>query len=467
MTNQSPISKTIPANIVGSSKFGIYPKISNEKTYNMIISDNFLIPYPGYIIAKKISNVGIARGFYSSTNLDIMIAVIDNSIFKIDNSLNVSKVASIETYSGNVYIDENNAGQIAICDLENIYIYNFSNNSVTKANIDFLPGYVSFQNTRFISVNSTKSEWRLSDTNNGVSWPVINTGLFQTKPDIPLAAIRVPGKGNMLFVMGSTVTEFWSATPTLFPYTRSSFNNIDYGCLNPSTIASNGNIIIWLGANEKSSPSIMVSSGADVSRISTDGVDGLFNNLKNPMNSYGFFFRENGHELYQLTFPDDNLSIVYDFNTKSFFHVSDEDLNYHIAKKVVYFNNNYYFISSVDGNIYHLSNQYTTYNGKTIPRIRTTNPIRLPDSSRFIINNVNYVVENGETHGIQAIDYSVSKDGGVTFGNENRKLLNMSGNRRARVNFWNYGAANDFTLQYKFWGQGRFVVGDGEINYYK
>ena len=467
MTNKSPIAQTLDLNVVGSSKFGAYPKISNEKTYNMIMSDDFLIPYPGYKVIKNISNSSTGRGIYASTNLDIMIVVIENSVFKIDSSLNLSKIASINSYTGNVYIDENNAGQIAICDLESIYIFDTINNTFTKAIIDFLPGYIAFQNTRFISVDSDKSVWRLSDTNNGMLWPTVNSGLFQTKPDIPLAAIRVPGKGNMLFVMGSNVTEFWSATATLFPYTRSSFNNIDFGCLNASTIASNGDMIMWLGGNEKSSPSIMLSNGADFTRISTDGIDHRIGELTNPENAYGFFFRFNGHDIYQISFIDDNLSLIYDFNTKSFFHVSDEQLNYHIAKKVVYFNNEYYFISFKDGNLYNLHPRYTTYNGKTIPRIRTTNPIRLKDSSRFIINNANYVIEQGETGGLQTVDWSVSKDGGVTFGNENRKILNKIGVRRSRLNFWNFGAANDFTLQFKFWGDGRFVVGNGEVNFYK
>lgn len=463
----SPIIKTIPFQMVGSSKFGRYPKISNEKTFNMIISDEFLVPYPGHILASFISANGTGRGLYSSTNFEHMIAVVDNNVYAIDTSLNAIKVATIETFSGDVYIDENNGSQIAICDLKNIYIYNYVTGAFTKATIDFLPGYIAFQNTYFISVDLTLSKWRLSDQNNGLSWPVINTGLFQTKPDIPVATVRVPGKGNMLMVMGNTVTELWAATATLFPYTRSSFNNIDYGCLNAATIATNGNIVVWLGANEKSGPSIMVSSGADVNRISTDGIDFLFSSLTNPSNAYGFMFREEGHDIYQLTFPDDELTFAYDFNTKSFFNITDELLEAHVAKRVVFFNNAYYFISFDDGNIYQLSSKFTTYNGNIIPRIRTSAPIRLPDSTRFVVNNINYVIEQGETDGISAIDYSVSKDGGVTFGNEARKTLNPLGNRRSRLNFWNYGAGNDFTMQYKFWGPGRFVVGNGELSYYQ
>ena len=44
----TPKSEQIPINIVGSSSFGDWPKISLEKTYNMFESDGWLVPYPGW-----------------------------------------------------------------------------------------------------------------------------------------------------------------------------------------------------------------------------------------------------------------------------------------------------------------------------------------------------------------------------------------------------------------------------------
>jgi hypothetical protein len=40
-----------PLNLVGSSVFGRYPKISIEKTYNMFESQGWMVPYAGYGIA--------------------------------------------------------------------------------------------------------------------------------------------------------------------------------------------------------------------------------------------------------------------------------------------------------------------------------------------------------------------------------------------------------------------------------
>ncbi len=388
----------LPLDIVGSTKFGRYPKVSVEQTYNMIISDNFLVPYAGHQQVAHIIQQASGRAIFTSVSFNHMIAVIANSVYIISTNNSFTRVGTIGTYVGDVFIDENNTHQVAICDQQNIYIYNYLTGAFTTASIDFIPGYITYQNGRFIAAAIDTATWRLSDVGNGLSWPndSFHVGTFQTKPDTVVATQRFPGRGNLLFVMGKTVTELWQDVGAqLFPYQRNSTVNIDYGCLNPATIAYNDNIIVWLAANEKSGPMIAYSTGGDIQKISTDGIDFKFTQLKNPANSYGFLFRQDGHLLYQLTFPDDNLTYVYDFNTKKFFTLCDENMNAHIAKRVAFFDDKYFFVSFTDGNLYQLGTQFTTYDGNEIPRIRVCRNIRLPDTSRFAVNNLTFTIEQG------------------------------------------------------------------------
>ncbi len=457
-----------PFKIVGSSTFGRYPEISLEKTYNMIISDGWQVPFAGHEQIARPETEGEGRAIYTSTKFNHMIAVIDNGVFSIDNSLNFSKIANIETHSGDVFIDENNANQIAICDKSNIYIYNYVLGTFSKATLDFLPGYVCFQNTYFIAPDLRSARWRLSDNNNGFSWPVINTGGFQSKADTPVAVVRVPGKGNLILIMGSTVTQLWYNIPSqLFPYQLNTFSNIDFGCVNSATIASNENMVVWLGINEKSGPALMYCMGADIKQISTDGINFLFESLPNYQDCYAFMFKQDGHIIYQLTFYTDNVTIIYDFTTGKFFHLCDQYMNAHVARRVAYFNGDYYFVSFNDGALYKFDSNLTTYNGVTIPRIRSCSPIRLPDSTSFIVNNVVFPIEQGVSDSLQVIDWSVSKNGGQSFSNSARKVMNQQGKRRSILEFGPYGMGNDFTMQFKFFGKGRFVFGDGQMSYYQ
>lgn len=472
MQTSGSTAKQFPLNIVGSNTYGRYPKISVEATYNMFISDGWLVDFAGYLATAALRNSGIGRGLFNSTRSDSIIAVVSEFVYRIDSALNSTVIGKLDTSGGDVYIDENDAKQIAICDQKDIWIYDYNAHTFGKATISFLPGYLTFQDGYFIAAHADEPKWELSALNNGLSWPAApnNVGTFQTKPDNVVACVRIPGKGGQLFVMGNTVTEHWvNVGYQIFPYQRTSSFNIDYGCLNPATIAFGDNFIIWLGSNEKSGPAILLSSGTQATQISTDGINYKLSSLVHPDNSYGFLYKLDGHLFYQLTFAaiEDNLTLLYDIEAKKFFTLTDEDMNHHIAKRLVFFDDGYYFLSFNDGFLYRMSTDYLTYNLKEIPRVRVCKNIRLPDSSQFIVNSLLFTLEQGTSSNVQRIDLSISIDGGVSFGTIDGQELNALAIRQNKLVWWNLGWANDFVAQFRFWGKGRFVATDGIVNIYQ
>ena len=70
----------IPLRIVGGNKYGRYPKISIEETWNMMVSDNYLVDYAGYRFALQLSDntASIGRGLFSS--------VVNNIIYRSGKS---------------------------------------------------------------------------------------------------------------------------------------------------------------------------------------------------------------------------------------------------------------------------------------------------------------------------------------------------------------------------------------------
>ncbi len=484
MRGRSSRFTEVPLNIVGSNKFGRYPKISIEETFNMIISDGFLVDYAGYLLISLILTVGAGRGIYTCNSARLMIVVIENAVYTVDTTLSINFISNISTYSGDVFIDSNNTNQVAICDLVNIYIYNYLNNTFSLAEespsvpLDFVPGYITYQNGRFGSAAIGTPTWRLSEVGDGTLFPndTFHVGTLQTKSDTVVAVQRVPSRGNALYVFGNTVVEAWQDVGAqLFPYQRNSSFNIDYGCISPATIAFNDTIVVWLAANEKSGAMIAYSTGGDIQKISTDGIDYVMASLTNPKNSFGFLFRQDGHLIYQITFPDDNLTYIYDFNTKSFFTLCDENMDAHIARRIAFFNNTYFFVSYKDGGLYEMNSTYTTYNGVEIPRIRVCSPLRMPDGSRFVVNNSTFIIEQGQQKNIyvngslipQAVDLSISVDGGESFGTIKRIELNPRGVRKNRLVFWNLGSQNEIVHQFRFWGLSRFVAADGITSIYQ
>jgi hypothetical protein len=499
----------------GGTKYGRYPKISSEETYNMIQSDGWNVPFAGYKNVITIDPLGQGRAIYSSKKDNKMIAIIDSTVYIINQFLGYTVVIGNLATTANTacYISENNNGIVLISDTEYLYSYSYATNVLTQLtstkSIINTPGYITFQNGKFIVPDTSTNLWYISGVGNTTFAATSQfQGALQTKPDTCQACIRFPGKGNLLLVMGNIVTEQWQDIGAqLFPYQRTAYSNIDYGCVNPQSIATNEDYACWVAGNEKSGVFIMYTDGGSVKRISNDGIDFKLANLTDPSNVYGYFFRQDGHLIYVATWPADSISYAYDFNTKEFSTLSSEQMAAYIAKDVVFFNGNYYFVSIIDGNIYQMSSNIYTYdygnnNVFEIPRIRIPPPIRQPDQSRFITGYVGFTIEQGQFDydyrdtrslnsdeannplvtennviyigngynfrtNVPRVYLALSKDGGVNFGNYVSKNMRPQGKRQNRLMWWRLGQANDLSMQFRFYGLNRFAMTDGIAGIYQ
>ena len=531
MAIMTPGASQVPVRIVGSSIFGRHPIISDERTWNMYISDDWLINFAGYEPAIDILPEGVeGRGLFHSTRGNFLITVFGANVYKIDLNLGFILLFSLATTTGEVFIDENLSSQIAIVDGVNGYIYNYKTGSAGTIVFDygtggttFTPNYVTYQNTYFVFGNA-------DNTSAGSNWFVYKSGFnpttladplklswvqtltLQTKPDFARACIRIPSHGNNLLVMGSTVCEIWTNIAGLQVYQRQSSINIDYGVASVSTIAASDDMIAWLGINEKSSPAIMVMTGGQANRLSTDGIDFLLSKVTTPTDSTGIFYRENGHVFYILTFfnPLDNFSIMYDFTTQKFFDITDWNFNYHPARQIAYFNNSIYFVSLNQGSLMRMGTSITTITTNReqiyeIPRIRKCDTYRLPGSDRFIVNQFSFTIENGVEPGVDLtfecdgyirgevsdgimyseddlpllveggscflyqprIDVTCSKNGGETYGNALIYYMHETGKYKNQPRFNKLGEANQFTIQMRFWGFGAVVIANGFLEVYQ
>lgn len=527
-----------PVNVVGSSTFGRYPKISLEKTFNMFISDEWLISFSGW---KKnleviIGNNAKGRGSFVSIRQKIVVVVFGTAVYYIKPSVDSNPrkvvlqsffVGNISTKSSDVFMDENLSNQISIVDGTYIYIYNHAIGSLTRqsVNSNLKPNYVTYHNTFFLIGNSnTKS--------NGAKWYAYSVDpqdptkivektelALETKPDYAIAVKRLPGQGNNVIVFGTSVCELFTQVGGLNNYERNSSINIDYGCLSVSTIAASDKYVFWLGVNEAQSPVIMAFTTGGAVSISTDGIDHLLGHLQYPEQSSAFFFRQDGHLFYQLTFYNeaDNLTLMYDVDTKKFFNLTDWNFNYHPARDIFYYQNRVYFISLNNGCIYETNTDLTTYNenlntedeslNHEIPRQRICSSIRSPDAQQFRVKSLKLNIDQGNDPYFQGadlepsqtfvtdeegnllttetgqlivtndsqpdipyiprVDLSLSKDGARTFSQQVGINMNPLG-RRQNIMEWSrpFGLTNDLVPQFRFWGRSYQCVKDGYVEVY-
>ena len=470
--------QTVSLGIVGGSTFARHPKITNERTVNMMVTTDgeikALVDNSGYCKEIQFTTGLEPRALYVSERLNAMVAVFGRNVYVIDVTLSYRIVGQLDTFNSPVYITENLAAQIGIVDNLALYIYNYNNDTFTRVDIpDVTPAYISFLDTYYIITDSNRNFWQISESNDGYSYNALMVGYLQSAPDQIQAVVPL---NRTLWVMGKTVSELWNDNPTgynasglgnpvSFPFQRNNSLLINYGVLSVPTICNEFSLLIWLGFNAKAGPTVVYTEGGNVKELSTDGLDFILKNIiQFPEQSVATLREENGHIIYQLTFYNvvDNLSIQYDFSSKLWTHCTDESQNFHIMKELAYFNNQYYFINfdSQSPALYLLSARINTYDGENIPRIRICPPLRYKDK-KFVVKQLELEMEQGESSANHYIDLSLSKDGGERFGNRVRYTMFPSGNRKGQVHYWNLGMANDLRLKFEFLSPGRFVVLDG------
>lgn len=524
-------AETLPLNIVGSSVFGRYPKISAEHTYNMFMTDGWLVNYAGYQLITDFSGEPQGRGLFHSVRGGFMLAVVGSNVYRIGANLGPILIGNLATSRNEVYIDENLNSQICIVDGFQAYIYSYLTGELAPQTLTYtndlgtftvVPGYVCYHNTFFLIASAPTSQfpqnWYVFQPD-AISLNAIDfvTQLaLQTKPDNALAVVRLPGRGNYVLVLGSTVAELYNNVGGTLNYQRAQSFNIDSGTVSVATIAASDEFVAWIGQNEKSSPTLIISDGNSAKHISTDGISHLLQTIQHPDQSTAFFFRQDGHLFYQFTFynPVDNLTMTYDVNDDKFYDITDENEDFHPARQVAYFNLNTYFISLNDSGLYQMGTQFISYNynaspllqGFEIPRIRIPSTIRMEDSSPFRVGELRFGIEQGVTdyvtisetcvgelitesghHKIVTeqgfnileesgycftgdiaprVDMSFSKNGNQSFSNIVSKDLNPQAQFRNILRWTRMGHCNEFTSQFRFHGFQRFVVRDGVIQVY-
>lgn len=462
--------KSISIPIVGGTNPGRYNKISNESTYNMIVSGNALVPYSGYKKIKTIHNQYSSRALFSSNLGGFMVTVVGESVYKIllnssvDDGLEIDKVGTIETTDGDVQIVENGNSEIGICDGFKFYVWNYSTGSFSTQNVQSSTPNAIAESLTYIFISiAEKNTFYYTNPNQMTditspnpipAFPIENSGEIGSDKIVALHQFK-----DFIFVFGERHTKIWTDRGlAINPFQLDPTLVIEYGCLNKESVASGFGIMAWLAVSEDSNTTIVSTEGGEPKSIATDGIDFRLSQLEYPEDCSAFIFQEDGHIFYQMTWKSDNLTLVYDFTSEMFLNVTDENQDHHIAKKIVQFKGSYYFISFNDTSIYKMGSIYTTYDGKLIPRIRVTPPLRDPGYKYFKVSYLDVVAEQGTSNNPMYIDLSISKDGSRSFGNYIRKDMSRLGRKDGLIRFHKLGASRDFCFQFRFWGDYRFVI---------
>lgn len=180
--------------------------------------------------------------------------------------------------------------------------------------------------------------------------------------------VRVYAINNELWIFGEESTEVWTNTGNPdFPFERIVGTLIQVGCLAKFSVVNDQEGIFWLGDDF----SIYQGIGYAANRISTYPIEMEISKYERVDDAVGFFYVQEGHRFYCLTFPTANKTWSYDTTTQLWHERSSRNPNT-LANDRWLVNSLSFFDSLIivgdknTGKLYELDLDTYTENGETI-----------------------------------------------------------------------------------------------------
>ena len=291
----------------------------------------------------------------------------------------------------------------------------------------------------------------MSGVYDGSSWNALDYQTAESNPDKLRAVFSDHGQ---LILLSRLSTEFWVASGALdFPFSRISQVTAEVGIAATWSICKFDGSVAWLARNRDGGIQVVKMEGSSPVSIMTPDISAIFNTYTRVNDASAFSYTNNGHPFYQINFPTEGESWVYDGSMGLWSQVKSSVLTRQRYELSVNFLDNTYFADYLNGNIYKLDDSVYTENGEPIESELVSKHV-FNGLSRFSIQAVQVDIENGV--GLPTgqgsdpqIMMQTSKDGGRTWGSERWATMGKIGEYKSRARWLRLGQARDWVFKFR------------------
>ncbi len=293
--------------------------------------------------------------------------------------------------------------------------------------------WVTYADTYFLYGDPTgNGRWGLSASLDGTSYDALDFATAEASSDVLVAGVV---DHRDLWLMGEkTIEVWWDSGNADFPYERSPQAFMERGCKAKKSVAQDDNTVFWLGDDL-----IVYQALAYVpTRISTHAVETAIAGYSNTSTAEAFFYTQNGHKFYVLTFAEGTW--VFDAATGLWHERQSFGLPRWRASTYINIYDKHLVGDFQNGKVYELDPDTYDEDGVTIQR-RIISPVLSVEARRTTMPHLylDFATGVGLTTG-QGSDPQVmlrwSDDGGDTWSNEHWRSLGKTGAKKTRVH-WN------------------------------
>ena len=355
---------------------------------------------------------------------------------------------TLQATSGRVDMVDNGE-QLLIVDGTYGYIYEFATTTLTQiADADFVASSTcAFLNGFFIVGRTDSGEWAISDLYDGTVWDPLDFATAESDPD---NLSRVFVNNGVVDLFGNKVIEFWGDSGAEdFPFARIGSSSIQYGLEARWSLARFSNsALVFLGKNELGAVQVFMLVGSNIGVVSTPELEHQFSGYTTS-NATAFAYVVNGHPMYHLNFPSDDVTWVYDGLSKEWHRAKSGD-GRHRGEIHINFNGESYVTDYENGKLYRIDQDVMTDAGQTIVREWTSRHLKTPDFSRiaelWIDMEAGVGLQSGQGSDPQVM-LQISRDGGKTWGAEIWRGFGAVGKYTTRAVWRRLGRARNWTFK--------------------
>lgn len=361
---------------------------------------------------------------------------------------------TLNPVSGKVDMVDNGEGdQLLIVDGQFGYIYDFSTLTLTQiADADFVAGDTcDFLNGRFIVGQTDSPRFSLSAVYDGTSWDALD---YATAESSPGNLVRVKVNGGTICLFKESTVEFWGDSGASdFPFARVGAGAMQWGLAARWSVCDFMDSIAFLRRNDAGALQVCMLSGYSSVPLSNPELDHLLSTYTNPQNATALSYTVSGHPMYQINFPNDDVSWCYDALTKEWHQAQYGDGNRHRAEMSASIGSTIYVCDYQVGKVYRLDHDTYTDDGQYIVRELVSRHLRTGSFSKLAQLWMETEAGVGLVGTVQGSDpqvmLQVSRDGGQTWGNELWRGLGRIGEYLARAVWNRLGRSRVWTFKFR------------------
>ena len=389
---------------------------------------------------------------------NLLYVVASTSLYSVSPGGVYTLLGTLPTVSSKVSMDTNSV-DVLIVDGVTGYVYNIASGTLTTVtDVNFPAGTISIAelNSRYYAVRPNSREFDASQLLDGTTW---SPQVFGTKENTSDELLQVLNFSGVLALFGARSIEFWQDTgASPLPVTRITGATQQWGLAAIRSISRVGNTLMFLGLDPDGGVRVVKLQGYTPIPVSTSDINEIINKMTVISDATAITYNSFGHSLYQITFPSEDRSFLFD-NSTGMWQETQTGLDVqtrHFADLGISFARRNVVTDTSSGSLYFLDDEHFTDNGTSIKREVCTRHIYADGNEQFLAQFM-LAMEVGVSNG-SSIMLEVSRDGGKTFGPQKIKSLGALGDYLRPIVFNRLGRARDFVLRISMTDQTRFII---------